>query len=72
MSPSNLYAALQHTADAEVARGLEAARHRADAAAVRRERSRARFARALTRKPSLRIESHIPMSHTLAGAPPAS
>jgi hypothetical protein len=62
MPPSNLYAALQHTADAEVARGLEAARHRADAAAVRREPSRARFARVLQRNPYLRTNSDTNIS----------
>ena len=57
MFPSNLQAVTQQLNEAEIVRGLEAARHRADRAAARRERSRARFTRALKRNPALRTES---------------
>ena len=59
MVPSNLTGLMKQMNEAEVVRDLEAARHRAVAAAVRRERSRVRFGRALTRKPSLRTDSQI-------------
>jgi uncharacterized membrane protein len=56
MYPSALQSVMQKLDDDQVARGLEAARHRAVHAAARRERSRVRFARTRSRKPGLRTE----------------
>jgi hypothetical protein len=59
MFPSTLPAVMQQMQEAEMVRDLEAARHRAAHAAARRGQSRTRFARVLSRKPSLRTESQI-------------
>ena len=59
MFPSHIQAAMQHTHQADIERGLEAARHRAAHAEVRRERSRARFARTRTAEPRLRTDSQV-------------
>jgi hypothetical protein len=57
MFPSTTTADMQKMHEAEMVRNLEAARHRAAHAAARRGESRIRFARFLSRKPSLRTNS---------------
>ena len=59
MFPPSLTSAMQKMNEAEVERGLEAARHRAAHAAARRDRTRALFARARSRKPGLRTDSQV-------------
>jgi hypothetical protein len=59
MFPSHLHAAVQQANQAEVERGLEAARHRAAHAAARRERGRARLARTRLPGPGLRTDSQV-------------
>jgi hypothetical protein len=59
MFPSSLPAVMQQMDQAEVERGMQAARHRAALPAARRDRSRALFAWARTRKSGLRTDSQV-------------
>ena len=59
MFPTSLTAAMQKTHEAEVERGLEAARHRAALPAARRDRSRVLFAWARTRELGRRTDSQV-------------
>jgi hypothetical protein len=59
MFPSSLPAVMQKMEQAEVERGMQAARHRAAHAAARRDRSRALFSWVRPRKPGLRTDSQV-------------
>ena len=59
MFPSSLPAVMQKTDQAEVERGMQAARHRAALPATRRDRNRVLFAWARKRNPRLRTDSQV-------------
>jgi hypothetical protein len=59
MFPSSLPAVMQKMDQAEVERGMQAARHRAALPAARRDRSRSPFAWARTRRSGLRTDSQV-------------
>jgi hypothetical protein len=57
MFPPALSIAMQHMNEADIQRGLEASRRRAEHAAARREQSRREFELARGRRAGLRTES---------------
>ena len=59
MFPSSLPAVMQKMDQAEVERGMQAARHRAALPAARRDRNRTSFAWARKRNTRLRTDSQV-------------